>query len=328
MASDKPQPTESVSDEQIASIIRASFGSRAEVARCQPIRGGHCNTLYDIETLNPARHIVLRIAPHDSRSLARPDRTTILAAPVVYDLMKRAGVPTPEVVAVDGSRSVIDRDYIITAYVDAVPMHDPSVPPDARPLLMREVGRYMAQMHTITGDRFGWIAPDGTVMGSESWAEVFGELLAETCEKNCEAGVLSDADAELVLGCYRNRRAVFEKCSPPVLVHNDIWDPNILVKQRNGEWHVEAIIDTDGALFAEREFEFALWDGADPDLLSGYGTPLDASPDAVLRRKFYRMQLYMIYAWFYLVMKPNPGFQASAKKIAMDVLQDLLVPQS
>jgi fructosamine-3-kinase len=179
-------------------------------------------------------------------------------------------------------------------------------------------------MHTIRGERFGWIMPDGTIRGSQSWAEVLGELLDEAYAKAREAGVITGSEAEAAAGSLQSHLDVFDECRSPVLVHNDIWDPNILVGESEGAWRVKAIIDADRALFADREFEFALWDGPDPDFLSGYGRPIDSSPNAVLRRQFYRMQLYIQYAWFYLVMKPSPEFQASAKRTALDALEGIL----
>jgi len=319
------QLVEKVGDDQIRSIIQASLGSQTEVAECRFMDGGQFNTSYEITTRNPAQHVVLRIAPRLDRSPLRSGRDTLLAQPVIQRLLQQAGVPTAQVLTADGSRALIDRDYMIVDYIDAVPMNHPWVGAGARPQLRREVGRCVARMHGISADRFGRIMPDGAVRGSASWAEVFGEILTDTCGQSFAAGVISGGDVDAALGLYRAQRAVFDECRAPVLVHNDIWDPNILVRQNDGHWRIAALIDADGALFAEREFEFALWDEADADLLSGYGRPLDASASAALRRAFYRLQLYLIYAWFYLVLTPNPAFQASARRTALDTLHALRV---
>jgi aminoglycoside phosphotransferase (APT) family kinase protein len=269
--------TEPVSEDQILSAIRASLGARAEVLNCTQMHGGHFNTLYDIETSSPAERVILRIAPRDDWPLYSFERTMMLGEPFVYDLIKRAGVPTTEVLAVDGSRSIIDRDYMIVRYIDALPLNDPSVPRDVRPLIMRELGAYTARIHGISGALFGRILPDGTIGGSESWAEVFGELLVEMLTKGCEAEIICRADSDSVIEYYWDHRAIFDECDQPVLVHNDIWDPNILIKQNGDGWAIEAIIDADRALFADREFESVLWDNPDNDLLAGYGMALGTS---------------------------------------------------
>jgi len=324
MSIDAPRLIEPVSGDQVLSAIRGALGDQARVISRQPMDGGHFNTLYDIQTECPERRVVLRIAPSGQTLLRDYERTMMLAEPFIYDLIARADVPTVRVLLVDGSRSIIPYDYMIVDYIDAVSMRHPSVPVEARPQLMHEAGRYTARIHGIAGERFGWIMPDGDIRGSESWAEVFGELLAEMCAMTREAAIFSPADTVAMLECYWSHREVFDECRSPVLVHNDIWDPNILVKEKEGTWRVEAIIDADRAMFADREFESVLWDEADQNLLAGYGTPLDTSPGAVLRREFYRMQIYMQYAWFYLLLRPTPDFQAHSVKVVTDTLRALL----
>lgn len=285
--------------------------------------GGHFNTSYDVQTTNPEHHIVLRIAPDDNENLLQYERTMILSEPFIYDLLKRHGIPTSRVLRVDGSKSVIGRNYIIIEYIDAVPMNHPSVPESVRPNLLRKVGEYTATMHNIRGERFGWPMPDGTIVGSEYWAEFFGQILNETCGKALEAEVISKKDRDVALGSYQNNLAVFDECRSPVLIHNDIWDPNILVNELDGEWRIAAIIDADRAVFADREYEFVLWDTPDQDLISGYNIPLNNSEGAILRRKYYRLQLYMLYAWFYLTMTANSDFRSYSKTIVVDILRDL-----
>lgn len=324
MSSSPPTLIEPVDAERILSAIRAAVGGDARIVAQRPMDGGHFNTLYDIETENPAGRVVLRIAPSGQTLLRDYERAMMLAEPLIYDIIARAGVPTARVVTVDGSRSVIPYDYMIADYIDAVTLRHPSVPAEARAGLMREAGGYLARIHSIRGDTFGWIMPDGGIRGSGSWAEVFGELLVEMCEKTREAGIFSHAQTDSAVELYWSHRSVFDECREPVLVHNDIWDPNILVAEKDGVWRIEAIIDADRALFADREFESALWDEPNNDLLAGYGTPLDPSPNAALRREFYRMQLYMQYAWFYLLLRPTPDFQAHSKKLVTDTLRKLL----
>jgi hypothetical protein len=36
------------------------------------------------------------------------------------------------------------------------------------------------------------------------------------------------------------------------------------------------------------------------------------------------MQLYMQYAWFYLVMRPTPDFQAESQKTVLDIARRLI----
>ena len=321
--SETPQLVKFVSDDEVFAMIRASFGSQTEITHCQQMRGGHYNTLYDIKTENPDHHVVLRIAPSSDLPLRKYERTMMLAEPHMYDLLNKAGVPTGKILVTDGSRTIIDRDYLIMDFIEAVPAYHESVPEDVRPIMMRKAGEYLRIMHGITSDKFGWVMPDGSIRGSESWAEVFGELMVETYTNCKDAGIISSDQSDTALECYWSHRDIFDEVKTPAFVHNDLWSPNIMVKEKDGEWQIEAIIDADRSIFADREFEFAVWDNGDKDLLAGYGMSTDKSPNAVLRRRFYTMQLYMQYAWFYLVLMYEPGFQPVAKKIALEILEEL-----
>lgn len=99
---------------------------------------------------------------------------------------------------------------------------------------------------------------------------------------------------------------MFEMITESRLIHNDIWSPNVLVHKKDGDWHIAAIIDADRAMFADSDFEFALWD-ADQSFYKGYGSQLDESADAVLRRNFYELYMAMFCTWAYRVQiwKPN-----------------------
>ncbi len=315
--------TEHISETQIAELLRAALGPRTELVACRFIKAGQFNTCYDIETAHPAQHVVLRVAPPAGLPMRRYERTMMRAEPFIYDYMRRAGVPIADVLCMDASHKLIDRDYIIIRFVEAVPLGHPSVPAEARRTLLREVGRCVTRMHGVRSPRFGWITADGTVRGSERWDDVFEEILTESCTLGIEAGVIEVGHADAMLACFGRQRAAFDECRASGLVHNDVWDPNILVKQIDGVWRLEALIDADRAFFADPEFEFILWDSPDADLMAGYGRAVDPSPAAGLRRQFYRMQLYLNYAWFYLLVSPNPGFQAKCRQIALDELERL-----
>jgi aminoglycoside phosphotransferase (APT) family kinase protein len=166
---------------------------------------------------------------------------------------------------------------------------------------------------------------DGGIRDEGSWSEVFGDLLAETCEEAVKAAVLDADDAAAVLWRFRESREVFDAGREPVLVHNDIWAPNILVGEEDGRWSVRAIIDADRAVFADREFEYILWDedALQAHFLAGYGTPLDESAEALYRRTFYRFYWYLFAAWAYRAQIWRPDAHAWSLRVAMEALEQI-----
>lgn len=320
-----PALIEPVADGALRAIVAKTLGPSADLQESRLLKGGQFNTAYYLETRRPDRRLVLRVAPPDDRHLFRYERGMMAAEPWIYARLAEAGVPVPDVVALDTSRSIVGRVYIVHEFVDALPSNDARVPAGARPGLMREAGALTARIHSITGEVFGWPARNGDMV-SGSWGDVFGDLLAETCGEACAAGVLDESDAGAAMARFREVRALFDACREPVLVHNDIWAPNILVAEDAGDWSVRAIIDADRAVFADREFEYILWDkdAHYEDFMAGYGTPLDPSPEAALRRAFYRFYWYLFAAWCYRCQIVRPEAQAANREVALSALADIL----
>lgn len=322
---------EPVSDDCLAAIVRKTFGPNALLHESRLLTGGQFNTAYCLETRNPTERVVVRIAPPADRKLIHYERGIMAAEPWIYEQMAAAGVPVPRTIALDTSRTILDRVYIVQEYVDALPMNHASVPTEARHALMREAGRLTTRIHAIRRDEFGWPVGDGTVRGGPSWTKVFGDLLTETCLEASKVEIVSVADATAVLSRFDDRRTAFDACVEPVLVHNDIWAPNILVGEAGGEWTVRAIIDADRAVFADREFEYILWDDDDDlqdDFRAGYGTPLDPSDGARFRRLFYRFYWYLFAAWVYRAQVVRPDAQAWSQSIAEAALRDIVESKS
>lgn len=326
MTPDEPKLIQPISDDQLLAIVHKTLGPNAGINQSRLLLGGQFNTAYYLETQNPDTRLVLRIAPPDDRPLFQYERGMMPAEPWIYERLAAAGVPTARVVALDTSRTVVDRIYIVQEFVDALPLSDASVPEDARRRLMSDAGRYTALIHAVRGEEFGWPVGNGSLRGGPTWKVVFGDLLAETCQQATEWGVIKAAVAAGVLSRFENRASAFDACRDPVLVHNDIWQPNILVSNVDGKWGVRAIIDADRALFADREFEYILWDedSLRDDFMAGYGTPLDDSVDAGWRRLLYRFYWYLFAAWAYRAQIWKPKSHAATLEIAMSAYSEIL----
>jgi len=321
------QLIEPVSADVILALVRHAFGERVRILRCDPITHVQFNTVYDIQLADPAVRAILRIAPPSSKPLFSFERTMMSAEQRIGDIIRAAGVPIPPILAFDGSRTIIDRDFIFVEYVDSVPMSDATVPTAAKPALQRELGVYTARIHGIAGARFGWPMADGSIRGSERWSEVIYGLFDELCLRCVNASLLSATAATALLRTTAAHRPLFDSCTEPRLVHNDLWEPNVLVVDHGDSFHIVAIIDADRAMFADREFDFVLW-SQDPHFLDGYGTPLNSAPEAVLRRQFYSLCMSMFCTWAYGVQINKPDLLAGCKSGMEAELVQLLLDAS
>lgn len=290
----------------LESICKSVFGSDMKLICYQQIGGGQFNTCYRVKLQEPNDDVILRIAPPDDKPLFSYERCMMSAEPHIYQMMRNAGIPVPDVIAMDDSRSIINRSFMFVRYIPSIPMNHPSVPEDAKSLLHMELGKYLARMHAIRGIRFGWPQPDGTIRGHESWWRTFETLMEEMCARAIDAEIIGQSDADKIICILRRNHAVFDMITMPKLVHNDIWDPNVLVREVDGQWHIAAIIDADRAMFADADMEFAFWDDSDSAFFEGYGRYPSITPDAVFRRGFYRLYISMFCTWAYRVQIWKP----------------------
>jgi aminoglycoside phosphotransferase (APT) family kinase protein len=295
-----------VAEEQLRAAAVRVFGAQVELLRAAPTDGGLFNTSYVLETRAPARKSVLRIAPADLDVLVDFEKSMMAAEPRIYAWMRAAGAPIPEVLHVDTSGAVIPRAWIVLEHIDGVPMNHPSVPADAKPDLRRELGAYTRRIHSVGAERFGWPLADGSIRGSPRWDEMLRLFFAETIQRNTAWAAYPAEKLERIAALFEEQSGIFAAITQPRLVHNDLWEPNVLVRPEGGAWKIAALIDGDRAMFADPEFEFVLWEG-DPDVLAGYAQPLDPSPAARLRRCWYMLCLALMNLYVYTAEYHDPA---------------------
>lgn len=307
---------EPLTENEIVAVAHASFGKAVRVISYTEVRGGLFNACYRLLLANPELDVILRVAPSAVDRMLEYEKTMMLREPMIYELMRNAGVPVPEVLAVDGSHTVVPRDYIFLRRVPGVNMEHPSVPHETRGYLREQLGSLLGLIHSVKNSVFGW---PGLTGGSEKWGDVFGSILEEVIARCVEAEIISpDVQCKLIRQ-MSNLHSVFNLCSEPCLTHNDIWNPNILVRG-NGEWRIVAIVDVDRAMFADREFESALWWNTTLEFFQGYGRKLDPSEEALIRRKFYALYVNLWQAFAFKVQISRPAWCEEFRKSALELI--------
>lgn len=292
---------------EIEAIVMDTLGAGARIVTCEIAAGGFFNTSYKIETVNPERKWILRVAPIRPELLLEYEKTMMRSESVMSELLTTAGVPTASVVRFDGSHALIDRDYILIEYIESMNFSSPDFPEEHRARILRELGTYTRKIHDIKANQFGHVAPDGSAKGNHAdWYSVIDSLVCEIADKAARNKLVDDREIQAFCDFYRQHKSVFVQKDPqgddrPSLVHNDLWAPNILVRRaQSGEWEIAALIDADRAMYADREYEFVLWD-PDKSFMEGYGTPLDETREGRIKRFGYSMLLTFQNAYIYKI---------------------------
>ncbi|WP_340401445.1 aminoglycoside phosphotransferase family protein [Paenibacillus sp. FSL H8-0079] len=305
-----------ISSEMLHHLVDNNFGTATIVKNFALLQGGLFNTTYRIQLENASyTDVILRLAPQRGEMVAGSasdplfsfERTMMAAEPVVYEYYRNAGIPAPNIIACDDSGSIIPRTYMFMEFIPSKQLDHSSISETDKERLYHQLGAYTAIMHQIEGASFGWPQGDGSIKGSDQWSEVLHSFAEETALKAAQAEYMPGVGEEIT-AIFMKNKDLFDQVTRPVLVHNDLWEANVLVHEENGELNIAAIIDGDRSMFADREFE-AILSTESVAFHEGYNCALDPSAEGQARRLAYRIlsSYFNAYVHEYQVNQPEDG---------------------
>lgn len=276
--------------------VLAPLGRPAAV---ELLTGGTFATTYRV-TLTDGSRVVVKTAPTDAGRLLRYEHDLVRTEAEVYALAAdRPDLLMPRVLLTDFSRTVLPSDVVVVSHLDGVPLVDLGEPaPAVAARVDHELGAFMARLHTLTGDRFGYLDA-GSGLHAPTWPEAFGLMLGALLDDAARwVTPVPDADARAALARHTDALA---EVTTPVLVHGDLWAGNLFVEPATGE--LVGVIDTERALWGDPLYELV---GADQlggrtapaALLDGYAAAGGAfaldTPGGRTRLRLYRLYLSLV----------------------------------
>ena len=280
----------------IARIFSRSLGVEGGVS-ARLLDGGMFNTTYLVGCGSPERLFVLRLGPVERQRLLGFEGNLMRAEEYVCSVCRSLDLPCSRVLAVDCSRALVDRDYMIVDYIPSVPMCEAGLGRGEKERLYHELGRWLRRLHSVRGEGFGFVSRQLEGLSFPRWSEALNCEIADFTARLESAGGLTAAEGARVRGIYAQNAALFDEISEPQLLHTDIWEGNVLLD--GGTHAILAVIDGDRAIFGDPDFEFASSWGQVPPLREGYG--FEPVRDAHRER---RMRLYLA---FYLALEAHVG---------------------
>ena len=263
---------EELSVEKINKIVEQQFGKNAGID-ISPLKGGLFNTTYKLTLHSPDLELILRVGPVNEQYLLPFEQNLMNAESRVYDLLAQKHIPCPTVLLCDTSKSIINRDYMITEFIRSVPLSDKTIPEDAKAVLYEQIGEQTALIHSIIGSKFGRVSDIQRNGGFDSWGGFLLAQAIEIGEKCCEYNVFDRDTVNRIIRLYENNSWLYNNITTPRLVHADLWAGNVLVRLDNmkNKYELAAIIDADRALFGDIDFEFASPWIINESFIKGYG---------------------------------------------------------
>jgi len=302
---------------ELDTLAAACFN--ANILRSELLEGGMFNTTYLI-TLADGEKIVLRAGPVNRHLLIPFEENLMNAERHVYERCRAVGVPVPEVLACDTTKQLIDRDYMITAYINSTVLAKLGADASAKQKIYHDVGRYAKQMHSVENDRFGRVSDVLRGGGYAKWSDCLQAEISCFTEKAAQTRLYSAKRLRRIEQIMPQYAQLLDEIEAPKLTHADLWDGNILV---SGGDTVAAVIDADRAIYGDPEFEFAAgWITSDA-FFQGYGQRPPQDDAQAIRQKIYQLLYRLLDSYIFLVQYNNRPKSRANQMAALRLTKNL-----
>ncbi len=288
-----------VTDEQIRSIIKKVL--HTDVVGYELLSGGLFNTTYFVKAAD-CGDVILRVGPINRHLLLHFEKDMMTAEAIVYRILSEHGVPCSELLAIDTSKTLIDRDFMVVRYQPSVTYKlnraDYSYEPTKVACLYRELGENIAKMHTICGKAFGHVYDVAEGRGHTLWSAFLKAELDQILEYCEPYDIFNAQECSAMRDILERHTPILDAIKEPRLIHADLGPNNLLIHKDRPAF--AAFIDADRAMWGDSDFDFAYmeWMYCD-ELWRGYGRPLATDEASICRRLIYRMIRFACnaYVW-------------------------------
>lgn len=284
-------------------LVREVLGTDVPVTRVRELTDGMFNAAYGVH-LGDGTSVVVKVAPPPGTPVLTYERDLMRAEVDFY--RRTAGVvPVPAVLGVDLTRSRVDRDVLVMEHLRGTPLEAVrrDLPAPEAATVQRELGAAVARLRTVTGTRFGYDRPDGS-LSAATWSGALRVMVEALVADADHYRVRLSARARGLPDLVAAAAPVLDAVRVPVLTHFDLWEGNVFVAPgQDGAPHLEAVVDGERAFWGDPLAELVSTSlFRDPalatDFLAGFaaeaGEPLDLGPEVQLRLTLYRAYLCLI----------------------------------
>ncbi|MGL4450877.1 MAG: phosphotransferase family protein [Sarcina sp.] len=283
-----------LSDEELQNILSEYF-KKEVVFEAKLLSEGGFNTVYYI-CVDKNIELILRVEPINKELIFDFEQNLMESEVLFYDECKKYNIQCSNVLKVDTSKSIIDRDYMIVEFIKSKALiHYDNKDED----VYEELGKLIKKVHEIKGEKFGRIRDVKYGNGFELWSEFLESEMNEALDKCLKLNLLDELEIRKyreVIGRYEE---MLDEITDKSLVHADFWIGNVLVSKVDGKVKVAAIIDGDRALYGDSEFDFRGEWITEKAFYIGYGNTEEIDKKVKIRRLIYMLihTIRSIYIW-------------------------------
>ena len=233
------------SQKTISNMVRAAFPDK-KIAAVKELTEGMCNVTYDI-SFEDGSESILKIAAKD-RSGNTSNEVNLMRAEI--RAMKLVSEKCPFKVAdvqyYDTGKTICDGDYFFMEKLEGDNFHlvREKMRQEEIDAIDEEIGRISRELSEIHNLEFGFLGDDTRYDSLYAFVRHMLENLLSDAQKR-DIDIL--CDGQEYLRRLEKEKSAFEAVQQASLVHWDMWEGNVFVK----DGHVSGIIDWERAMWGE-----------------------------------------------------------------------------
>lgn len=275
-------------NENIVAMAKAAFPDRG-IPKIQELTEGMCNAAYRLTYADGFRTVLKISSPIKEGFMTNESNLMEAEVRAMKLVMDNTDIKVAEVYKYDTSKQLCDGDYFFMENLDGTSWISTidNMGEEVNSKLRMEVGKLQKQLSEVKGDKFGLLGDD--VHQFNSLYEFTYFLINNVLEDAEKRDVVIGVPKIEILTRLEMDKDIFESIKVPTLVHWDMWEGNIFVK--DGE--ISGIIDWERAMWGEPFMDDRFrYHNRHDDFLKGFG--IDELLDEELRRIYwYDILLYL-----------------------------------
>lgn len=274
--------------ESIIQMAKAAFPQRG-IPQIVELTEGMCNAAYKL-TYEDGFKTILKISSPIKTGFMTNECNLMEAEVKAMKLVaENTDIKVAAVYRYDTTRKLCDGDYFFmeslegTSWISVID----SLGEEINSQLRMEVGKLQKRLSGVIGDKFGLLGDH--IHQFDNLYEFIYFLINNVLNDAEKRDVVIGVPKDEILDKLARDKAFFEVIETPTLVHWDMWEGNIFVK----EGHISGIIDWERAMWGEPFMDDRFrYHNRHNDFLKGFGIN-ELSEDELRRIYWYDILLYL-----------------------------------
>lgn len=234
-------------NENIIRMATAAFPDRG-IPGIEELTEGMCNVAYRL-TFQDGFRTILKIASPIKEGFMTNERNLMAAEVKAIKVAgERTDIKVPEVYVYDTTKSLCEGNYFFMECLEGdnwITVYD-KLDEEKIAELRKEVGKIQRQLSKVSGEKFGMLGDTENSFDTlyEFIYYLIDNVLQDAERRTVEIGV----SKEEILTLLAKDREYFDEVKIPTLVHWDMWEGNVFIK--------------DGSITGIIDWERAMWGGS------------------------------------------------------------------